>query len=108
MTGKVKTKQAVISFLAKGSFAFRKVDAQRKEWLRENEELSLWLEIQQQLKGVSNLFPSQLLLRWKHFCRCTVSRSPLSSKIVNKGDYLIKDGNRSFGYREGKKNKKGK
>lgn len=57
MTGKVKTKQAMISFPVKESFAFRKIDAQRKgrrEWLKESEELSLWLEIQQQLKWSAN------------------------------------------------------
>lgn len=54
VTGKVKTKQVMIPFLAKGSFAFRKIDAQRRgrrEWLKESEELSLRLEIRQQLKG---------------------------------------------------------
>lgn len=55
MTGKVKIKQAMDYFLAKRSFAFRKIDAQRRggrEWLKEREErLSLCLEIQQQLKG---------------------------------------------------------
>lgn len=49
VTGKVKIKQAMIPFLAEESRAFRKIDAQRREWPKESKErLSLWLEIQQQ------------------------------------------------------------